>query len=97
MKLLKIIQAFPNEVGDNFSEAISNKKLPIWIFLYFIPQIINHINNSVLAPHFEELFKFILHKYPEALVYPFNCAYETEEDCTTILCKELYHELHNKM
>jgi hypothetical protein len=38
MKLIKIIQAYPTQVGEYFSDTIGSKRIPVWIFLYFIPQ-----------------------------------------------------------
>lgn len=45
LKLLKIIQSEKKKVGQIFSESINDRKLPIWIFVYFIPQIIRTLNS----------------------------------------------------
>lgn len=41
MKLLKVVQRHPESLGEIFMEAISEKKIPVWLFLYFLPQIIS--------------------------------------------------------
>jgi hypothetical protein len=52
MKLIKIIQAYPTQVGEYFSDTIGSKRIPVWIFLYFIPQMIKFINNPNLVTYF---------------------------------------------
>lgn len=64
MKLIKIIQLYPGDVGEYFAESVSSKRIPIWIFLYFIPQMIKYINNPNLVTYFEDLFRIISNMYP---------------------------------
>lgn len=52
MKLIKVIQFYPKDVGDYFSQMLVSKKVPIWIFLYFIPQMIKFINDPNLVDYF---------------------------------------------
>lgn len=64
MKLIKIIQIYPLHVGEYFVETINSNKIPVWIFLYFIPQMIKFIDNPALTHYFEDLFKKIVILYP---------------------------------
>lgn len=64
MKLIKVIQTYPTQVGEYFSDAINNKTIPVWIFLYFIPQMIKFLNNANLVGYFEDLFRNIVALYP---------------------------------
>jgi hypothetical protein len=97
LKLLKTIQSEKKRVGKIFSEAITDRKLPIWIFVYFIPQIIKALNSHEMVEYFADLFDSIMKMYPEALVYHFNCYYEKEAECITESARQVYEELHNKL
>lgn len=97
LKLIKLVQSDYAIIGKYFEDAISDKQIPKWIFIYFIPQIIRNINNYDLSIHFKELFEYFLANYPEALVYPFNCTYPRLANCHTDLAKQLYPHLHDKM
>lgn len=97
LKLIKILQSDHQLIGKYFEDAITDKQIPKWIFLYFIPQMIRNINNYDLSIHLKELFEYFLANYPEALVYPFNCSYPRASDCHTELAQFLYKQLHEKM
>lgn len=56
LKLIKILQSDHAVIGKYFEDAITDKQIPKWIFLYFIPQIIRNINNYDLSIHLKELF-----------------------------------------
>lgn len=97
LKLVKTVQAEHAAVGKLFEDAVNDKHIPKWIFLYFIPQIIRNINDFDISLCFGELFDHLLNHYPEALVYPFNCLYPTLRHCHTELTKYLFEQLHAKM
>lgn len=97
LKLVKTVQAEHAAVGKLFEDAVNDKHIPKWIFLYFIPQIIRNINDFDISLCFGELFDHLLNHYPEALVYPFNCLYPTISHCHTELTKYLFEQLHAKM
>lgn len=71
MKLLKVVQRHPDQLGELFVNAVDEKKLPIWLFLYFIPQMISLLSLDC-SKYFEKLFINICDMYPEALIYQFN-------------------------
>lgn len=97
LKLIKILQSDFAVIGKYFEDAITDKQIPKWIFIYFVPQIIRNINHYDLSLHLRELFEYFLANYPEALVYPFNCTFPRLSDCHTELAKHLYAHLHDKM
>jgi hypothetical protein len=67
------------------------------MFIYFIPQIIRNLSDYDLAAHFRDLFDHLLLRYPEALVYPFNCAYPRKKDCLTDLARSLFDSLRGRV
>lgn len=97
LKLIKLVQAEGAEIGKKFEEAISENSIPKWMFIYFIPQIIRNLNTFDLADRFKELFDYLLLRHPEALVYPFNCAYPRRKDCLTPITIALFNDLRTKV
>lgn len=56
LKLIKILQSDYAIIGKYFEDAITDKQIPKWIFIYFVPQIIRNINHYDLSIHLKELF-----------------------------------------
>lgn len=97
LKLLKLVQVERRLAGVRFEEALTNNSIPKWMFIYFIPQIIRNLSDYDLAAHFKELFDYLLRRHPEALVYPFNCAYPRRRDCVTEITRSLFDGLRGRV
>jgi hypothetical protein len=67
------------------------------MFIYFIPQIIRYLSDFDLGAHFKDLFEYLLARHPEALVYPFNCAYPRRRNCQTPLTIQLFDDLRARV
>jgi hypothetical protein len=51
LKLIKILQSDYATIGKYFEDAIMDRQIPKWIFIYFVPQVIRNINHFDLAIH----------------------------------------------
>ena len=51
LKLIKILQSDYQTIGKYFEDVVTDRDIPKWIFIYFIPQMIKNINNYDLAVH----------------------------------------------
>jgi len=75
LRLIDIVQQYPDTIGPEFSKSIKMEKIPCWIFLKWLP-LMMHIFNSPCAPYFQPLFDKILNLYPDAIIYPFFTTYD---------------------
>ncbi|KRW98378.1 Protein kinase-like domain [Pseudocohnilembus persalinus] len=96
IKMLQVIEKFPEQLGPLFKEAISSNTIPVWTFLQYIPQIIHIINNKQINEYFEELFEKIVDQYHEVFIYQFNTIYQQEIECQTELSLKIYRKMHQK-
>ena len=95
LKFLKVIQRREGSLGKMFVNVINERKVPIWIFLHFIPQIIS-VLSLPSAKYFENFFMLVAEEYPEALIYQFNSQFEDLSQCSTEESKRIYHHLRSK-
>ena len=51
LKLLKILQSDYKIIGKYFEDVITDKDIPKWMFIYFIPQMIRNLNSYDIAIH----------------------------------------------
>jgi hypothetical protein len=69
LKMIKVVQAYPKELGPLLQRSLAEPGMPLWAFVGFLPQMISSLASERLAPYFLEFFEFVVERHPEHLVY----------------------------
>ncbi|CAD8069351.1 unnamed protein product [Paramecium sonneborni] len=80
IKVLKVVQKFPNQIGPVFQDAVEKGHLSTWIFLQYLPQLIHLINDNIRYQYFKKIFDDFVKKYPQQFVYQFNVTYQIRKE-----------------
>ena len=76
-RILRVIEKVP-ESGNIFATSIT--KVPTWMFLPWVNQLVGSLHNDKISLIVVELVERLAREYPRAVVYPYRTSYEKMED-----------------